>query len=377
MKVPFLDLTAQYNRVGEEIEKEVLEVLRSGQYVLGARVKKLEEDIANYCETKHAIACASGTDALLLSLMAYDIGPGDEVITTPFTFFATAGVIARLGATIVYADVEEKTFNLDPEKVAEQITPRTKAIIPVHLFGHSVDMDAYMDLAKKHDLAVIEDACQAIGTTYNGRKIGSIGHTGCFSFFPTKNLGGAGDGGIVTTNDDALEEKIRRLRVHGAKVKYYHDMVGLNSRLDALQAAILLVKLPYIDQWNKERRQNAARYTELLQGLPLTFPHEEPYAYHIYHQYALRVDKRDEINKRLNEKGIGSGVYYPKSLHVQECFAALGYKEGDLPVTDMLCKDIFSLPIFPEMTEEQIACAANALRESIGEILGSEAAAGA
>ena len=376
-KVPFLDIVAQFNSVQEDIEQNVLEVLRSGGYILGGKVKEFEEKIADYCEAKYGIACASGTDALLLSLMAYDIGPGDEVITTPFTFFATAGVVARLGATIVFADVEEKTFNLDPKSVEERITAKTKAIIPVHLFGHAVDMGAFMDMAKTNNIAVIEDACQAIGTTFKGKKVGSLGHTGCFSFYPTKNLGGAGDGGIVTTNDDALEKKIRKLRVHGAFPKYFHAMVGLNSRLDALQAAILLAKLPHLDKWNEQRRKNACRYNELLQGLPVTLPHEEPYAHHIYHQFAIRVENRDEINKRLNGKEVGSGIYYPLALHLQECFGELGYREGDLPVTEAVCKDIVSLPIFAEMTEEQVSFAAKALRESINEVHGSAAEAGA
>ncbi len=357
MNIPLLDLKAQYLLIKEEIDNAVLGVLDSCRFILGPEVKTLEDDIAAYCGTKHAIAVANGTDALVLALQACKIGPGDEVITSPFTFFASAETIANVGATPVFVDIDPLTLNLDVNKLEEKITSRTKAIIPVHIFGQMVDMDKVMDLAGKYKLKIIEDAAQAIGAEYKGRKAGSIGDAGTFSFFPTKNLGCYGDGGMVITNDDAVADKIRMLRFHGCKSKYYHDEIGHNSRLDEIQAAILRVKFKYLDKWNQTRREKAENYDKLLAPLAqqgkLTLPVKDPDGVPVYHLYVLRSDEREKIAIALDEKGIACGIYYPLPLHMQNAFAYLGYNLGDLPIAEEACTQALAIPCYPELTSEQ------------------------
>lgn len=365
MKVPLVDLKAEYSSIREEIDSAIKEVLEAQTFILGPKVEELEEKIAKYCNVKHAIGVASGTDALLLSLMAVGIGQGDEVITTPFTFFATAGSIYRLKAKPVFVDIDLRTYNIDPSLIEEKITKKTKAIIPVHLYGQCADMDSILEIAKKHNLYVIEDSAQAIGAKYKGRNAGSMGDLGCLSFFPTKNLGGYGDGGMVLTNDDDLARKVKMLRVHGSEVKYYHSTVGINSRLDAIQAAVLLVKLKYLDEWNESRRQNAKFYNLAFDGSNVITPYEESHNYHIYHQYVIRIKERDIVRKRLQEMGIGTEVYYPLPLHLQSCFSELGYKEGDLPNSELSAKEVLALPIYPKLTREQQQYVANSIRELV------------
>jgi dTDP-4-amino-4,6-dideoxygalactose transaminase len=365
MNVPLLDLGVQLKTIEDEVKAAVLEVIDSTRYIMGPKVEALEERVAEYSGTAHAIGVSSGSDALLVSLMALDIGPGDVVLTTPFTFFATAGAVARLGATPVFIDIDPVTFNMSPEALgawfvtapAEQ-RDRVKAILPVHLYGQCADMDAILEVADAHDLPIIEDAAQAIGAVYpsaNGpRKAGSMGLTGCFSFFPSKNLGGVGDGGMVATNDDALADKIRWLRNHGAHPKYYHAIIGGNFRLDAIQAAVLLVKLGHLDTWHAMRRENAAYYDEHLKVPGVETP---PMAYarenHIYNQYVVRIpDRRDAFRAVLNEKSIGHDVYYPVPLHQQKCFAYLGCKAGDFPASEHAADQVLALPIYPELTTE-------------------------
>jgi hypothetical protein len=354
MQISFLDLKAQYETIKNEIDSAVSEVIRSGCFIMGPNVKQFEEEMASYLGVKHAIAVANGTDALVLTLKALGIGPGDEVITTPYTFFASAECISRVGARPVFTDIDPDTFNIDPKEIVKNITKNTRALIPVHIFGRPAPMDEIMALARKYNLYVIEDACQAIGSEYKGRKSGSIGHAGCFSFFPTKNLGGYGDGGMIVTNDDELAEKISLLRVHGSFKKYMHSMVGYNSRLDELQAAVLRVKLKYIDAWNDARRKKARLYSELLKDTPVAVPGEEKNGRHVYHLFTLRAPKRDELSAYLKEKGIPTGIYYPLPLHLQEVYKNLGYKEGDLPAAETLCKENISLPLYPELPEEHM-----------------------
>jgi len=361
VKVPILDLTRQYRTIRAEIDTAIQRVLESGRFILGPEVEAFEREVAEYLGVKHAIGVASGTDALLLSLKALGIGPGDGVIVPSFTFFATAGVVVNAGATPVFTDIDPKTYNIDPESVKDLFThhpsPITiRAIIPVHLYGQPADMDEIMRLAKEYDLYVIEDAAQAIGAEYKGRKVGTIGHFGCFSFFPTKNLGAYGDGGLVVTNDDKLAEKVRMLRVHGSKPKYYHHLVGTNSQLDALQAAILRAKLPHLDEWTAARQKIASRYDGLLGDIKdLAIPYRAPDRTHIFHQYTIRVldGRRDVLREFLKERGIGTQVYYPLPLHLQPCFRHLGYKEGDLPESERASREVLSLPMFPELTEEE------------------------
>jgi dTDP-4-amino-4,6-dideoxygalactose transaminase len=371
MQVPLLDLKAQYKTIEPEIRAAIDSVLDSQHFIMGPQVKALEEKVAKYTNSKHAIACASGSDALLLSLMAIDIKPGDAVITTPYTFFATAGAISRLGATTIFVDIDPRTYNIDSKQIEDALNgkgiygsrftahgSRVRAIIPVHLYGQSADMDPILEIARRHDLVVIEDAAQAIGTEYNGRRVGSIGHLGCFSFFPSKNLGGFGDGGMVTTNDDNYAERMRVLRVHGSKPKYYHELVGMNSRLDTLQAAVIDVKLRYLDKWSTARKANANWYNVALTkaGLvdrQLITPYEVPGGRHIYNQYVIRAKNRDQLMARFKEKTIGTEIYYPVPLHIQECFADLGYKAGDLPYSEAAAKETMALPIYPELTIDQ------------------------
>jgi len=353
MKVPMLDLHAQYEKLMPAIRAEIDKVFASHHYIMGAQVKELEEKMQDYLGIKHAIGCASGTDALVLAVKALGIGEGDEIITTPFTFFATASSIWRNHARPVFADIDPKTFNLDPKSVEKAITPRTKAIMPVHLFGQCSDMDAIMAIAEKHNLKVIEDNAQGIGSTWNGKMSCSYGDIGTLSFFPSKNLGAMGDGGMCLTNDDELATSLRQLRVHGEGPKYYHKCVGLNSRLDTLQAAVLLVKLDHLANWSASRRANAACYDEHLAGVgDLVTPFIHPNAETIYNQYTLITSKRDELLAYLQGKGIGCAVYYPLPLHLQECFVNLGYKAGDLPVSEKLAGMVLSIPIYPELTRE-------------------------
>jgi len=353
MKVPLLDLTRQYAAIEPQVKDAIDDVLSTQHFILGPKVKQLEDKIAAFCGAKYAVACASGSDALLLSLMALGVGYGDEVITTPFTFFATAGSVSRLGATPVFVDIDEETYNIDGDLIEAAVTDRTKAIIPVHLFGQCADMDWINSIAARHNLPVIEDAAQAIGALYNGRPAGSLATLGAFSFFPTKNLGAYGDGGIITTSDQDLYEKLSILRVHGSKPKYYHKVIGVNSRLDALQAAILLAKLPFLQEWNEARRSNASHYSGLLEGLPVITPTEDPDCRHIYNQYTIRLEHRDKLIEFLKEKGVGTEIYYPVPLHLQECYAGLGYAEGSLPVSEKAAREVVSLPIFPELTAEE------------------------
>ncbi|HRI04416.1 MAG TPA: DegT/DnrJ/EryC1/StrS family aminotransferase [Pyrinomonadaceae bacterium] len=368
MNVPLLDLKEQNSTLRPEIEAALARVLDSNGFILGNEVAGLECELAGYCGVKYAIGCASGSDAILLALMAYDIGAGDEVITTPYSFFATVSAITRLGATPVFVDIDPVTYNLDTAQVEAAITPRTKAIEPVHLYGQCADMAALREIASRHNIPLVEDAAQAIGAEENGVQAGAIGEIGCFSFYPSKNLGGMGDGGFITTNDDALAKKLLALRVHGSEEKYYHKYVGLNSRLDGFQGAVLLVKLPHLDAWTDKRRANADTYRRLFTDLGLTeqigVPFERPNAKHIYNQYVIRVPgRRDELRAHLTEKGIGTDIYYPVPLHLQECFAYLGYTPGDMPESEKAAVETLALPIYPELTSEQQQYVAESIAE--------------
>jgi len=363
MNVPLLDLTRQYSSIEPQIKAVVEEVMKSQYFIMGPRVVDLEKKIAEYCGAKYACGCASGTDAILLSLMALGVGPGDEVVTTPFTFFATAGCISRLCAKPVFVDIDPSTYNINPDLIERAITSRTKAIIPVHLFGQCADMDPINAVAQKHGIPVIEDAAQAIGAKYKGKRAGTLGTIAAFSFFPSKNLGAFGDGGIITTDDQKLYDLVSILRVHGSKPKYFHKYIGINSRLDALQAAILLVKLPHLDKWNEGRRANAASYNKLLSGMSVGLPTEQGGLYHIYNQYTVRVPRRDECREYLKSKGVGTEIYYPVPLHLQECYASLGYGRGALPAAEKAADEVMSLPIFPELTAAERQHVATALAE--------------
>ena len=353
MKVPFIDLKIQHEKIGKELKSAVGGVIDSQHFILSDCVHKLEAEIAQKSGAKYAIGLASGSDALLLSLEAVGIGEGDEVITTPFTFFATAGAVSRLGAKPVFVDIDPETFNLDVNKIKDKITSKTKAIIPVHLFGLCCDMEPLLKLAKEKSLFVIEDAAQAYGSEYQGRQAGSMGDAGCFSFYPTKNLGGAGDGGMLVTSSDAVAEKVKVLRDHGSRKKYYHDVVGMNSRLDEIQAAILLVKMKYIDGWNALRQKHAEEYNEGLKGLPLKTPFVPKGYKHIYHLYSILTQKRDALMEFLLKNGVGAAVYYPLPLHLQACYKELGYRKGDFPVCERTAEQVLSLPMFPELTGEE------------------------
>jgi dTDP-4-amino-4,6-dideoxygalactose transaminase len=357
MKVPLLDLKAQYTTIRDEIEPVVREVFESQYFIMGPQVKTFEKEVADYCGVKHGIGCASGTDALLLALMALGVGPGDEVITTPYTFFATGGSVARLGARQVYCDIKADTFNIDPDLIEALITPRTKAIIPVHLYGLVAEMDRINEIAGRHGIPVIEDAAQAIGAASPQGNAGTLGTIGCFSFFPSKNLGGAGDGGMMVTNDDELAEQMNILRVHGSKPKYYHKVVGINSRLDTLQAAVLSVKLRHLNGWSAKRGQNAARYNKLftikgLSGQAVITPVIPAGYTHIFNQYVIRVHDRDRLRDHLTANGIGTEIYYPVPLHLQECFASLGYHPGSMPISEEAAETTLALPIYSELTPD-------------------------
>lgn len=360
-RIPVLDLSPQIEALWDELMDAVQGVLKSGQFIMGPNVKAFEGEVARYLGVKHTIGVNSGTDALVIGLRAAGIGPGDEVITTPFTFFATAEAISQVGATPVFVDIDPLTFNIDPEQIEAAITPRTRAILPVHLYGQAADMDPIMDLARKYGLKVIEDTAQAFGGEYKGRKLGTIGDVGCFSFFPSKNLGAFGDGGLIATNDDEIAERARMLRVHGARKKYYNEVLGYNSRLDEIQAAILRVKLPHIDEWNEGRRRAAQRYNELLKDLPgIITPYEPPYAKHVYHQYTIRISngKRDQIKEHLATQGIGTMVYYPVPLHRLPVYAT---NTCSFPEAERAARQVLSLPIWPEIGYE--------MQEQVVEIL--------
>ena len=396
--VPLLDLKAQYATIRDEIRAAVDAVLDSQQCILGPVVADCETKLAAYCRCPHAITVSSGSDALLVSLMAEDIGPGDEVITTPYTFFATAGAIARLGAKPVFVDIDPQTYNIAPAQIESKITPRTKAILPVHLYGQCAEMDPIMAIADRRRIPVVEDAAQAIGSEYKGRRAGSIGRYGCFSFFPSKNLGAAGDGGVVTVGDAEVAEKLRVLRMHGSKPKYYHSLIGGNFRFDALQAAIVNVKLPYLDRWTAGRQSNAARYRRLFEaaglsqlpggscqretpphcnggawregknfseGTRVRLPVEVPGNRHIYNQFIIRVPRRNELQAYLTQEKVGCEVYYPVPLHLQQCFAYLGHHEGDFPESERAALETLALPIYPELSDQQ----AERVVECIGRFL--------
>jgi dTDP-4-amino-4,6-dideoxygalactose transaminase len=361
-KIPLLDVRRATAAIREELDAAIARVLDHGQFILGPEVRAFEERIAEYCGTRFAVSCASGSDALLLPLMALGVGPGDRVITTPFTFFASAGSIARLGATPVFVDIDAGTFNMDPaclKRSLEKTSAGVKAIMPIHLFGQCAEMGAINEIGARFGIPVIEDAAQAIGAEYEGARAGSLAWCGCFSFFPTKNLGGAGDGGMITTDDEALAEKLRMLRVHGSRTRYYHELVGINSRLDSLQAAILLVKFRYLDDWTERRRRNAAVYRERLGDDPrVALPLEREDSRHVYNQFTVRVQDRDSVRRRLADVGVGSEVYYPVPLHLQACFAGLGYREGDFPVSEAAAREVLSLPIEEGLGAAEIECVA-------------------
>jgi dTDP-4-amino-4,6-dideoxygalactose transaminase len=360
MKVPLLDLKREYHSIKPEIDAAIMEVVESQVFKLGPKVAEFERRVAEYSGTKRAIGVASGSDALLLALMAFGVGRDDEVITTPYTFFATGGAIARLGAVPVFVDIEPLTYNIDPSLIERAITARTRAIMPVHLYGQCADMDPILEVASRHGIPVIEDAAQAIGAAYRGKRAGSIGDMGCFSFFPSKNLGGYGDGGMITTDDDAKADLLVSLREHGQTLKdggqtemYHHWTIGLNSRLDALQAAVLLVKLGHLEAWSDGRARNAAYYDSRFRGTPVTPPRVLDGARHIYNQYMIRVKNRDALQAHLKEKGIGCALYYPVPLHLQKCFSSLGLKRGDLPESERAAAETLSIPIFTLLTDEE------------------------
>lgn len=369
MQVPLLDLSEQNAGLRPEIEAALGRILDSNAFILGPEVSALESELAEYCDVRHVIACASGSDALLLALMALGVGAGDEVITTPFSFFATASAITRLGARPVFADIESDTFNIDASQIPGLISEKTKAIEPVHLFGQCADMEAIG--AAAGEIPIVEDAAQAIGAEFRGRRAGSIGQIGCFSFYPSKNLGGMGDGGFITTNDDDLAERLRALRVHGSLERYYHKWVGLNSRLDGFQAAVLRVKLPRLDGWSDARRANADRYRELFAEFGLmdkiVLPFERDDVRHIYNQFVIRVPgRRDALREYLSENGIGTDIYYPIPLHLQECFEYLGYAKGQLPEAERAAAEVLALPIYPELRAEQQRFVVQAIAEFFG-----------
>ncbi|MBN1803875.1 MAG: DegT/DnrJ/EryC1/StrS family aminotransferase [Sedimentisphaerales bacterium] len=352
MQVPLLDLKAQYAKIKDDVLRAIGDVLDSQICIGGPKVSELEKQIAAISDCKFAVGVSSGTDALLISLMSLGIGNGDEVITTPFTFFATAGCIARVGAKPVFVDIDPKTYNIDPFLIEKAVTRKTKAIMPVHLYGQMADMDPIMDIAKRHNLFVIEDAAQSISSAYKDKKAGSIGTCGCFSFFPSKNLGGIGDGGMVVTNDEKLYHMLFIMRNHGSEPKYYHKFIGGNFRLDPIQAAALLVKLPYLDGWSGARRKNAEYYNSKFAGSIVKTPFISSDCKTIYNQYVIRVSNRDKVIEHLKKQNIGCEIYYPVSMHLQECFAYLGYKTCDFPESEKAANEVMALPIYPELTEE-------------------------
>jgi len=364
MNIPLLDLKAQYASIKSEVDAAIAEVMESQHFILGPKVEQCERAVAEYSSCAHGIGVSSGSDALLVCLMAENIGPGDEVITTPYSFFATAGAVARLGAKPVFVDIHAANYNMNAHQIASKVTARTRAIIPVHLYGQMADMDPMMEIARKHRLVVIEDAAQAIGAEYKGRRAGTIGDYGCFSFFPSKNLGGAGDGGMVVTNDAQRAERVRCLRGHGAKPKYYHKLIGGNFRLDALQAAVVTAKLPHLDKWTAARQRNAQRYDRLFAeaGVNIALP-EVSASRHIFNQYVIRAARRDELQAHLKKNGIGTEVYYPVPLHLQECFAYLGHAAGEFPESERAAKESLAIPVHPELTQAQAEFVVACIRE--------------
>jgi dTDP-4-amino-4,6-dideoxygalactose transaminase len=363
--IQMVDLVTQYKKIKPEIDEAIHRVLDSANYILGKEVGEFEAAAAKYLGTKHAIGCASGTDALQVAMMALNIGPGDEVVTTPFTFVATTETIVLLGAKPIYVDIDPLTFNIDPAALDAAISPRTKAIMPVHLYGHSVDMDPLMAVARKHGIPVIEDTAQAMGSEYKGKKVGGIGEMGCISFYPSKNLGAFGDAGMVVTNDDSLADKVRTIIMHGSRKRYHHESIGVNSRLDTLQAAILNVKLKYLEQWHEARRTAARFYNELFKGANLSTPFEAPYTRHIYHQYTVRLGNRDKVDASLNEKKIPHAIFYPIPLHLQKAFLSVGNPKGSFPVTERAAAEVLSLPMHTELTQEQQRVVAAAVLEAL------------
>lgn len=359
MQVPLLDLKQQHAALRAELRAATERVFESQHFILGEDVRLFESEFARYTETKHAVGCASGSDALLLALLALDIGASDEVVTTPFTFFATAGAIARTGARPLFVDIEPRTYNIDPTKIEAAITERTRAVMPVHLYGQCAEMEGILEVAERRSIAVVEDAAQAVGATDRGRQAASMSAAGCFSFYPTKNLGAAGEAGAVVTNDERLNERLRRLRVHGGATEYHHEEIGFNSRLDTLQAAVLRVKLPHLDSWSDARRERADTYTRLLCEADLlefvTPPFVREDARHIFHQYVIRVpvSQRDALIEHLRQNGVGTKIYYPVPLHLQKCFAYLGHTEGDFPESERAARETLALPMFPELIDEQ------------------------
>jgi len=366
MNVPLLDLKRQYQTIKDEINAAIAEVVESQGFKLGPKVAAFEAEIADYCGTKRAVGVASGTDAILLALMAVGVGQGDEVITTPYTFFATAGAVTRVGAIPVFVDIEPKTYNMDPAKIEAAITEKTKAILPVHLYGQCADMDPIMEVADRRGIPVVEDAAQAIGSEYKGRRAGSIGRAGCFSFFPSKNLGGYGDGGMITTDSDELADLLVSLREHGQTEAYHHWTIGTNSRLDALQAAVLSVKLRHLDAWSDGRSANADYYGSRFEGTRVTAPWREEWSRHIYNQCIVRVPDRDTVLASLRERGIGCAIYYPVPLHLQECFQTLGHTDGDLPEAERAALETISIPVFSLLTDVEKAHVADTILELTG-----------
>lgn len=358
MKIPLVDLKAQYKPIEDEINEAIQEVIQSGQFILGSEVEAFESEVAAYCGIKYAIGVASGTDALQLALLACGIKPGDEVITTPFTFIATAETIAKCGATPVFADIDPKTYNVDPAELESKISPKTKAILPVHLYGQPVDMSPVLELARKYNLRVIEDCAQTLGAEYRGKKVSSLGDAGCLSFFPSKVLGAYGDGGMIVTNNSDIAERAKMLRNHGCKEKYYHLIPGFNSRLDSLQAAILRVKLRHLNEWIELRRQKASVYCQLLEQIDeIEPPYVAPYSYHIFNYYTIRLAarlNRDKLREFLSSQGIATAIYYPLSLHLQEVYKSLNYKPGDFPQSERAQGEVLSLPMYPELEDQQI-----------------------
>ena len=365
MKIPLIDLVAQYHSIREEIDQAIHEVLEGGSFILGPNVAAFETEVSAYLDVSHAVGVASGTDALVLTLRAYGIGSGDEVIVPAYTFFAPAEAVSQCGATPVFVDIDSKTYCVDVSQIEARITPRTKVIIPVHLYGHPADMEPVLDIAKRRGLRIVEDNAQAMGAEYKGRKTGSLGDAGCLSFFPSKNLGGYGDGGMVVTNDPDLAETVRKLRTHGWRTKYHPEMIGFNSRLDELQAAVLRVKLKYLDAWNKRRWEIAARYGAVLGGDKIALPWEAPYAKHVYHLYIVRVKERKAIQERLRASGIGSGIYYPLPVHLLEPYRHLGLAPGSFCEAELAAEETLAIPLYPEMQENQIESVA----QSLGEVL--------
>lgn len=372
--IPPVDLVRQHKPISEEIETAILDVIRSGRYIGGQPVAEFEEQFGQFVGSQYCIGCNSGTDALLLALRALNIGPGDEVITTPFTFIATAEMVTLTGAKPVFIDIDRATFNFDLDRLEAAITPQTKAIIPVHLFGQPVNMTRLREIAQKYNLYVIEDCAQATGAMWDGEQVGNIGYIGCFSFFPTKNLGTCGDGGAVTTNDPAIADLMRTIKEHGSRQRYYHDLVGINSRLDTIHAAILQVKLRYLESWNQQRREVAQRYHELLEPIPgIQLPQEVTGGYHVWNQYTILVEdssngsenKRDRLRQELQERGIMSMIYYPIPLHLQKVYQDLGYQAGVFPVTEKAAQEVLSLPMFPDLTFEEQQDVAYALKDCL------------